>query len=120
MEVVKYKLLSKRQNDMGVSLTFQKTEEWIEENWKSKEAETFWEKLCSVFGIKPGYVAAELATRISEFDVFYPIRSGVHFDADLCYEDGSGIDYELVDKLKNLIKISNFKEKPIIEFVKKS
>ena len=119
MEIVKYKLLNKRQNDSGVSVTFEKKTERIEEFWVSRDPKTLWEKFISFFGERVGRMGTKVVEDVSEFDVFYPIESRVHFKTRLCYLNGSKIPYEVADQLKNLIEISKFKEQPVKEFIKK-
>ena len=117
MEVTQYKLLSKRENDQGVSLTFQKTSELLVEVWVDTKPQTFWEKLWSAFGAKTGRLSSDTEENITEFDVFYPTTEhGVKRTTDMCYTDGTHIEFELRQQLLRVADMASFKEKPAKEF----
>jgi hypothetical protein len=121
MEVIEYKLLSKKENDQGVSLTFQKTEECLTEVWVDAKPQTFLEKCCSLFGMKTGRWSSDTEVDISEFDVFYPkSKHGVARTTDMCYSDGQQVSFELQQQLLRIVEMASFKEKPVDHFEAKA
>lgn len=105
-------IVSKQENDLGITLTCQ--EEAQSENWVSRDPETLWEKVCSFFGGSCGESVIE--TSVSEFTVFFPKEGSVYLTLDMCYINGDPVSYDLRSKLLSLLKIAEFKEKPVTQF----
>lgn len=101
---INYRLLEKKENDKGVFLTFEKTEQsprgWLD-------------RVRNFFGL--GFFGKEETT---QFDVFYPIsENGIKFQTNMCFADGSNVPFRLAEQLVRLEEIALFKEKPSIELV---
>ena len=117
VEVIRYKLLSKQENDRGISLTFQKTEEQLVEVWVDAKSQTFMDKFFSFFGMKAGHLSSDTEKNLSEFDVFYPkTEHGVARKTDMCYTNGAHIDFELREQLLRIAEMASFREKPAKQF----
>jgi hypothetical protein len=116
VEVIRYKLLSKQENDQGVSLTFQKIEELLVEVWVDAKSPTLLDKFFAIFGMKAGHWSSDIEKSVSEFDVFYPKKNSVSFTTDMCYTDGSHIAFELRQQLLRVADMASFKENPVKQF----
>ena len=91
------KLIKQEENSTGIWFTFQEN--------VNKPAST-WEYVCNILlGIKGSKV------EVDTFKVFCPASPhGIRFYTDMSYEDGSGVDFRMSQKLENLIKHAHFQE----------
>lgn len=115
MEVTDYKLLSKQENNLGVSLTFKKTSEILAENKVVRDPQTFWEKVLYFFGHRFYEEEHSIDIFVSEAVVFYPKKNGIAFTAEMSYPNGTLVPYALSKRLLALASRAAFEEVPITQ-----